>query len=99
VGDEGAAGAAVERVDVLVLGRDHADQRPDRDGVPLVDQPLAQHAIAARDELHDRLVGLDLTDRLAALDDVALVLEPLDEASLLHRRGECLHEDFGCHDR
>ena len=58
----------------------------------LVDQALPQHAVAARDELHDRLVGLDFGEHVAALHGVAFVLQPFDEAPFFHRRRERLHE-------
>ncbi len=77
--------------------RDHADELPDRSRVAFVDEALAQHAVAARDELHDRLVRLDLGEHVAVLHGVAFVLQPFDEAPLFHRGGERLHEDFGCH--
>src|SRR5205814_5320445 len=62
-----------------------------------VGEPLAQDAIAARNELHHRFVGLDLGQYIARFDLVAFVLVPLDEAAFFHRRRERLHHHFGCH--
>ncbi len=73
-------------VDVLVRRGDDGDDRAHRRGSIFGEQALPQHAVAARDEFHDRLVGLYLGERLAALHRVAFVLEPLDEAAFLHRR-------------
>ena len=89
--------AANERADVLVGGRNHTDQLTDRRCRVLGDEPLAQHAVAARDELHDRLVGLDFGEDVAALHGVALVLVPLHQAPLFHRRRERFHQHFGRH--
>ena len=91
--------AADERVDVLVLRRDHAEQLPDGRRLALGEEPLAQHAVGARDELHHGLVGLDLGEHVARLHGVALVPDPLHEAPLLHGGGEGLHHDFGSHRR
>src|SRR4051794_14789743 len=95
----GAAGTTDERIDVLVRRCDHCDELSHRGSLVLRQQSLAQHAFAARDELHDRLIRLDLGERLAVLDLVAFVLEPLHEATLLHRRRERLHHDLRCHTR
>ena len=142
VGGAGGAGrtasgtptARDQRVDVLVRRRDDAHQLADRRRGALADEALAQHTVAARDELHHRLVGLDLGEDVALLHRVALVedalaqhaldpgeelhhglvgldlgehvtdrdrltllLLPFDEAALLHRGGERLHDDFSSH--
>ena len=60
-----AARSADERTDVLVGTGDHAYQLTHRLRLALRDELLPQHAIGARDELHDRLVGLDLGERVA----------------------------------
>src|SRR5204862_8195986 len=67
-------------VHVFVLARDDRDELTDRSCIALADEALAQHAVAARDDLHDGLVGFHLGDRLAVLHGVALVLQPFDEA-------------------
>jgi hypothetical protein len=92
-----AAAALEERVDVLVFPGDDADELTDRRVRALAEHALPEHTVGARHELHDRLVGLDLGDRLAALHGVALVLQPLHEAALLHGGGEGFHHDFRCH--
>src|SRR5262249_5219256 len=71
--------------------------RADRNCRALGDQPLAQHAFAARGELHHGLVGFDFGEDVAALDGVALVLEPLHEAAFFHRGAQGLHEHFRRH--
>ena len=85
------------RIDVLVRPCDHRHELADRPRLTFVDEALAQHAGAARDELHDRLVRLHLGEDVAVLHGVAFVLQPFDEAPLFHRGRERLHEDFGCH--
>src|SRR5689334_25131418 len=73
----GCPRAGDERIDVLVRPSDDACERADRGSVALVDQALAQDAVAAGDELHDRLVRLDFGERFTALDRVASVLSHL----------------------
>ena len=90
-------GFGKHRVDVLVFGRDDAHELPDGSRFAFAHEPLAQHAVAARDELHDGFVGLDLSERLATLHRVALVLQPFDEAPLFHRGRKRLHEDLRRH--
>jgi hypothetical protein len=53
--------------------------------------------LPARDQLHRRLVRLDLGEDVALADLVALVLQPPDELPLLHRRRERLHVDLRRH--
>ena len=58
---------------------------------------LEQRAARAGHQLHHRLVGLDLGQDVAHRHRVALALLPLDQAPLLHRGRERLHDDLGCH--
>jgi hypothetical protein len=84
-------------IDVLVRRRDHADDLTDGTRVALIHETLAQHALTARHELHDRLVGLDFREHVTVLDLLALVLEPLYQSALFHGRRERFHEYLGCH--
>jgi hypothetical protein len=86
-----------EGIDVLVRRRDDAHELPNGTGVTFADEALAKNPVAACDELHDCLVGLDFGQRIAALDGVALILEPLDQAPFFHRGRKRFHEDFRCH--
>ncbi len=92
--------AVLQRGGVLAFGQDHGDRRVDRDVVGAFrHQDLAERAFVDRLDLHGRLVGLDLGDDVAGLDRVALLLEPLGEVALLHRRRERGHQDFDRHGR
>jgi hypothetical protein len=92
-----SAGFGKQRVDVLVRRRDDTDELTNGARLAFADQSLAQDAVAAGDELHDRLVGFDFGERIAALHDVAFVLQPLHEAPFFHRRRERFHENLGSH--
>jgi hypothetical protein len=52
---------------VLVRRADDGDHHADVGGVAVADHALAQHAGAARHQLHRRLVGLDLGEDVASL--------------------------------
>ena len=84
-------------VDVLVRRRDDTNELTDGARITLADQTLSEHAITARNELHDRLVGFDLGEWLAALDGVTFVLQPFHQAPLFHRWRERFHENLGGH--
>jgi hypothetical protein len=86
-----------ESVDVFVRGRDDADQLSDGDRFPVADELFPHNTGAPGDQLHDRLVRLDFGEHVTAGDGISLVLRPLDEPPLLHRRGERLHHDLRGH--
>src|ERR1051325_10250324 len=52
-----------------------------------------RRAVRPRDQLHHGLIGLYLGQSVARFHRVALLLQPLDQPSLLHRGGERLHID------
>ena len=81
-----------------VLGYDDRDRIANLDLLPLLREHGRQRARVERLHLHVRLVGLDLGDDVAALDLVALLLEPLDDSSLGHGVRELRHGDFSGHD-
>ena len=58
---------------------------------------LEQRATGPGHQLHHRLVGLDLGEHVAHCDRLAFALLPFDEAPLLHRGRERLHDDLGGH--
>src|SRR6185295_11539774 len=82
-----------------VVGRigDDADQVSHRHLPALAHDDLAQHAGPEGLDLHVGLVGLDLRDHVAALDRVALLLQPLDDLAGLHRVRQLGHQDLGDH--
>src|SRR5947208_1581128 len=53
--------------------------------------------VRARDQVHHRLVGLDLGERLPRLHRVAVALVPLGHTPLLHGGRERFHIDVGGH--
>ena len=61
--------------------------------------PLAgddpQRPVGVRVACDRRLVGLDLGDRLARRDDVAVALQPTNDRALLHRVRQPRHHDLG----
>src|SRR5690606_13888577 len=69
------------------------------DLVSLRKHPRAKHSLTSRNEFHDRLVGLHLGQHVAVRDRITFVLQPLNEASLLHRGRKCLHVYLGRHRR
>src|SRR5690606_196890 len=95
------ASAALRRLrrsfDTFTLCSDDGNHFADGCGGALLQSDILQDTAAARDQLHGRLVGLDLRQDIALGDGVALALQPLDELSLLHRRGQRLHVDLCCH--
>jgi hypothetical protein len=54
-----------------------------------------QHAVRVGLVGHRGLVGLDLGELVAALDLVAVLLEPAQDRALLHRVGQAGHDDVG----
>ena len=85
--------AGDDRVDVLVRAADDAEQVAHGARLTFAGDDLADHAIAARDDLHHRLVRLHLGEHVALRDLLALLLRPFDEAPLFHRGRERLHHD------
>ena len=82
---------------VFVGCGNHADQLTHGRRRVLGHEARTQHAVATRDELHDRLVRLDFREHVAALHDVALVLVPFHQAPLFHGRRERFHHHLGSH--
>ncbi len=58
---------------------------------------LQQRARGTREQLHHRLVRLDLGEDIADGDGVTRLLLPLDETTLLHGGRERLHHYGRCH--
>src|SRR6266481_1132929 len=85
------------RGDGLARCGDDRDDASDCDGLILGGGHLAQHAFGARHEIHYRLISLDLGQRLTGFHGVAVPLEPLHHAPLLHGGGERFHVDVGGH--
>src|SRR5437667_5226708 len=83
------------RRDVVARLGDDADQRPDGRFLAGGHEDLAEHPGAERLHLDVGLVGFDLGEDIAALDPVALLLEPLDDLPGLHRVGVFRHDDLG----
>ena len=67
----------------LAFVPDHGDRLADRD-LARLDGDLQQDAARLGFDLLRRLVGVDLEQRLALLDAVALRLQPLDDRARLH---------------
>src|SRR5207247_10204250 len=75
----------------LVLG----DHRADPDDLSFAGVDLDQRAFKRRWDLGVDLVGHDLDDRLVALHELALALEPLLDGALGDRLAELRHLDLG----
>ena len=75
---------------LLALGADHGDRRADVD-LALGHEDLEQHAVRLGLDLLRHLVGVELVQRLALLDRVALGLEPADDRA----RTPCPGPDAG----
>ena len=76
---------------------DARDRLADRQRVALLGHDLDQRAVGVGLVGHVGLVGLDLHERLAALDLAALLDQPLEDGPLLHRVGQAGHRDVGGH--
>src|SRR5438309_948063 len=73
---------------------DLRDDRADTDRLTLGDGDLDELALERRGDLGVDLVGHDLDDRLVALDEVPLVLEPFVDRSLGHGFAQLRHLDL-----
>ena len=76
---------------------DARDRLADRQRVALLGHDLDQRAVGVGVVGHVGLVGLDLHERLAALDLAALLDQPLEDGALLHRVGQARHRDVAGH--
>ena len=81
---------------VLALAADEGDRAADLD-LARVDDDLEQHAVGLGLDLLCHLVGVELVQRLALLDRVALVLQPLDDRAGLHPLAQPWQLDLGRH--
>ena len=72
----------------------HDGPDPHRGAFPLHD---LQHAGRGRGDLHRRLVGLELEQRLVRVHGVAVVLEPARDGALAHRLAERRDADLEAH--
>jgi hypothetical protein len=84
--------------DLFALLADDGDRPPDLD-LSLLHGDLEKHPGRVRLDLLGDLVGVELVQRLALLDRVALGLEPLDDRPGLHALPEPGKLDVSCHDR
>ena len=82
--------------DLLALVADEADRLADLD-LALGDRDLQQHAGRLGLDLLRHLVGVELVERLALLDRLALGLQPLDDRPGLHALAEPRQLDLGRH--
>src|SRR5438309_8112493 len=73
---------------------DLRDDRADTDRLTLGDGDLDELALERRGDLGVDLVGHDLDDRLVALDEVPLVLEPFVDRALGHGFAQLGHLDL-----
>ena len=81
---------------VLTLAADEGDRPPYLD-LTRVDDDLQQDAVGLRLDLLRHLVRVELVERLALLDRVALALEPLDDRAGLHPLAQPRELDLGRH--
>jgi hypothetical protein len=84
-------------LDLLPLLSDHRDGCAHLARLALGDEDLQQHPVVEGLDLQVRLVGLDLGDRLTGGDALPLLLQPLENLPLGHRRGERRKLDLGGH--
>ena len=77
---------------------DHRDRRADLD-LALGDDDLEQDAVDVGLDLLGDLVGVELVERLALRDRVALGLQPADDHARLHPLAEPRELDLGRHQR
>ena len=88
--------AAVVGGDVLALVADEGNRAADLD-LAGGDDDLQQHAVGLGLDLLGDLVGVELVERLALLDRLALALQPLDDRAGLHPLAEPRKLDLGRH--
>ena len=91
-----AAAALWRRCLGSVAVLDHRDRRADLD-LAFLDDDLEQDAVEIRLDLLRDLVGVELVERLALLDAVALGLEPAHDRAGLHALSEPGQLDLGRH--
>jgi hypothetical protein len=85
-------------VGILAFGQDGGDRRIHGDVIgALGHQDLAENAFVGRFHFHGRLIGLDLGNHVAGLDDVAFLLQPFGEVALLHGWGQRGHQHLNGH--
>src|SRR5439155_2849089 len=97
--DGGLAVAVLRRLldlRLLALFADDGDRAADLD-LALAHLDLQQHARRLRLDLLGHLLGVELVERLALLDPVALALQPLDDRPGLHPLAEAGKLDLSCH--
>ena len=82
--------------DLFALLADARDRLADR-RLALGERDLQQHAREVRLDLLRHLVGVDLEERLALRDRVALGLQPLRDGAGLHALAEPRELDLGRH--
>ena len=83
---------------ILTFPANGRDNRADLDPLgPFRNQDRTDHAFVDRFKLHRRLVCLDLGEDVSALDCITGLDQPLGESPLLHRRRQCGHFQFDCH--
>jgi hypothetical protein len=80
----------------LALLADDRDRLADRD-LAFLDGDLQQHAGRLRLHLLRHLLGVELVERLALLDLLALLLQPGDDRAGLHALAEPRQLDLSCH--
>jgi hypothetical protein len=81
---------------LLALLADHGDRLPDRH-LTFLHRDLQQHAGGIRLDLLRDLVRVELVERLALLDLLALGLEPADDRARLHALAEPRELDLSRH--
>src|SRR5204862_1397898 len=85
-----------ERRHLLALLADHGDRAANR-YLTLADGDLQEHPGGLGLDLLRHLVGVELVERLAFLDGVALALQPLDDRAGLHPLAEPRELDLVSH--
>ena len=88
--------ACDERGDVLVLGADDPDRRPDVD-LTVRDDDLQQDAVRLGLDLLRHLVGVELEEGFALRDRVTLGLQPAHDRAGLHALAQPWELDLGRH--
>ena len=99
-GQDGGGRGRVQGGLVLALLEQERDDLIDGHGLAtLAHQDAREGALLDRFDLHGCLVGLDLGNDVAALDQVPFPLQPFRQRPLLHRGRERRHEDRNRHER
>src|SRR5215211_3997531 len=96
LGALGSGAGAVALGDLLTLLADVGDRRPDV-GLSFAHHDLEQHARSVGLDLLRHLLGVELVERLALLNLVALRLQPADDRPGLHALAEAGELDLGRH--